>query len=214
MDVAPEKTVKLSKSGNIDVLNRDTTSIVYKPKLTNITGQITDVVLTGRSAHLFKAELENGNIKVTVRGNDKDAQNAVNLVTKYNYGISLKLTLDSGKDTYQVVTGEQKFKLTQSKPKLTVVPKQAVMFNTVNNNKVPVEITAANKDGSQVVIDRIELTNFTNAFAYDKASGILSLTGRGEVVKGKTYKLKFNVYYEGCVDSEKPVSVTYKVTVK
>ena len=213
VDVTPEKTVKLSKSGNIDVLNRDTTCMVYKPKLSNITGNITDVSLTGRSAHLFEAKLVDGNIKVTVKGDSKEAQNAVSLVTKYNYGIKFRLTLDNGEDTYKVVTTEQKFKLIQSKPKVTVLPKQTVMFNTVDNNQAVAAFRAANKDGSAVVINRIELKNFTNAFAYDKDSGILSLKGRGEVVKGKTYSLKFNVYCDGCTDSAKPITVTYKVKV-
>ncbi len=209
----PEKTVKLSKSGNIDVLNRDTTSIVYSPKLTNITGTVTDVALTGRSSHLFKAELVDGKIQLSVRGNDIDAQNAVRLITKYNYGVAFKLTLSNGFNTYVVDTGLQQFKLTQSKPKVTVVPKQTIMYNTVNKNMVSVAFNAANKDGSAVTIDRVELINFNNAFAYDKETNTLALTGRGEVVKGKTYSLKFNVYCDGYADNEKPVTVTYKVKV-
>ena len=213
VDVAPEKTVKLTKSGNIDVLNRDTTKLIYKPKLSNITGNITDVSLAGRSAHLFDAKLVNGNIEVTVKGGDKAAQDAVNLITKYNYGIKFRLTLENEEGTYKVLTTEQKFKLTQSKPKVTVSPKQSTMFNTVNNNQVYVAFKAANKNGSEVVINRIELTNFNNAFAYDMETGILSLTGRGDVVKGKSYSLKFNVYCDGYADNEKPITVTYKVKV-
>ena len=50
----------------------------FKPTLSNITGKVTDVELTGRSAHLFKAELVNGNIVVTVKGDNKAEQNALN----------------------------------------------------------------------------------------------------------------------------------------
>ena len=77
VDVVPEKTVTLKQSGSIDVLNRDTTALMYTPKLKNITGEIVDVKLTGRAAHLFKAELEDGKIKVTVKGNNKEEQNKV-----------------------------------------------------------------------------------------------------------------------------------------
>ena len=208
VNVAAEKTVKLSAKGSIDVLNRDTTAILYTPKLTNITGNITDVKLTGRSSHLFKAELVDGKIKVTVKGDSKEAQNAIKLVTKYNYGVKMQLALDNG---CKIVTNEVKIKLKQSKPKVTVTPKQAAMFNNVNENTVAVAISAANKDGSVVDIEKIELTNFTDAFSYE--NGELVLKDRGAVKKGKTYSLKFNVYFEGCADSEKATTVTYKVKV-
>ena len=85
------------------------------------------------------------------------------------------------------------------------------MFNTVNNNAVAVAINATNKDGTAVGIEKIELSNLTDAFTY--ADGKLVLTDRGAVAKGKTYTLKFNVYFEGHADSEKPTAVTYKVKV-
>ena len=121
----------------------------------------------------------------------------------------MQITLTNG---CKFTTNEMKIKLTQSKPKVTVTPKQNVMFNTVNNHSVDLAITAANKDGSPVNINAIYLTNYTDAFAY--ADGKLILKDKSAVAKGKTYKLKFAVYYAGCVDSEKPATVTYKVTVK
>ena len=212
VDVAPEKTVTLKKSGSIDVLNRDTTAIVYTPKLKNITGEITDVKLTGRAAHLFKAELENGRIKVTVKGDNKEEQNQVNLVTKYNYRVNIQLTVSNGESTCTIVTNEVKFKLNQSKPKMAALPKNAVIFNMAEGSTVPLTISATNKDGTEVAVKEVELTNFTNAFAYE--DGELKLVNRGKVVRGKTYSLKLKVYYEGCADSEKPATVTYKVKVK
>lgn len=212
VDVVPEKTVTLKQSGSIDVLNRDTTALMYTPKLKNITGEIVDVKLTGRAAHLFKAELEDGKIKVTVKGNNKEEQNKVNLVTKYNYRVNMQLTIANGESTCTVVTNEVKFKLNQSKPKLAALPKNAVIFNMVEGNTVPLTISATNKDGTAVAVKEVELTNFTNAFAYE--DGELKLINRGKVVKGKTYSLKLKVYYEGCADSEKAATVTYKVKVK
>ena len=202
VDVEPEKTVKLKASGSIDVLNRDTTAITYTTTLKNINGKVDSVALSGRSAHLFKAELIDGKVVLTAKDN-------ANLVTKYNYGVKMRISLVNSDMVCHIVTDEFKVKLTQSKPKVTASPKQAVMFNTVANSSVPVTLTAQNKDGSKVQIKAVQLTNFTNAFAYK--DGKLTLVNREKVVKGKTYTLKFNVYCEGCADSEKPIVVTYKV---
>lgn len=211
VDTEQNKAVTLKQSGSIDVLNRDTTAVIYTPKLSGITGKITGVKLTGRAAHLFKAELENGNIKVTVKGGSKEEQNKVNLITKYNYRMNLQLTVSNGKNSCTIVTNEVKLKLNQSKPKLSVTPKNAVVFHT-SNNSIPLSFNAVNKDGSKVAVREAELTNFTDIFAYE--GGELKLVNRGKAVKGKTYSLKLNVYYEGGVDSEKAVSATYKVKVK
>lgn len=198
-----EKTVKLAGKGTIDILNRNTTSIVYTPKLSGITGNITGVALTGRSSHLFDACLEeDGKIVVTAK------ENAA-FVTKYAYGVKMQLTFDNGYETCQITTNEVKIKVTQSKPKLTVIPKQAVMFNMVTDNTVQVMIQAQNKDKTQVAIESVTLTNFTDVFAYE--DGQLKLMNRGTVVRGKTYSLKFAVRYEGCADNEKLPIVTYKV---
>lgn len=213
VDVVAQKTVKLAAKGKIDVLNRDTTKVVYTPKYSNVSGEVATVKLTGRSSHLFDAKVVDGKIVLTVACgeetcHDENCQNkehldAVKLVTKYNYGVKMQITLTNG---CKFVTNEMKIKLTQSKPKVTVAPKQNVMFNTVDDHSVAVTFNAATAD-----IDRIELTNFTNVFAYE--GGNLVLKDKGAVAKGKTYTLKFNVYFEGCVDSEKPVSVSYKVKV-
>lgn len=213
VDTVPSNTIKVTKKGSIDLLNRDTTSILYTPKKSNITGEIVDVSLSGRSANLFKAELEDGKIKVSVKGNSKEEQDKVALITKYNYGICLKLKLDNGFNTYEVTTNELKFKLTQSKPKVTVQPKQAVMFNTVDN-RASVDFIGLNKDKTPVSIKKIVLTNLNDVFSYDVEQGEILLTDRSNVVKGKTYTLKFNIYFDGYGDNEKPVSVSYKVKIQ
>ena len=213
VDTSPNKTVKVTPKGSIDLLNRDTTCIYYTPKISNITGEIVDVSLSGRSAHLFKAELEDGKIKVSVTGNTKEEQDKVALVTKYKYRICLKLIFDNGLQSYEVTTDELKITLKQTKPKVTIQPKQSVMFNTLEH-RIKVEFKGVNKDKTFAPIKKIELTNFKNVFFFDEKQNEILLTDKCSVVKGKTYTLKFNIYFEGCGDNEKPVQVNYKVKIQ
>jgi hypothetical protein len=203
VNIDPAKTVKLAAKGSIDILNRDTTSVVYTPKLTNITGTITAAEVAGSAANLFTADLDEDTGKIIVKAKSDAA-----LVTRYNYSIKLKLTLDN---VYTLTTDNVKLKVTQSKPTLTVSPKQAVMSNNMES-AAAVEITAKNKDGSSVATDSITLTNMTDVFEY--TGGVLTLKKRGAVAKGKTYTLKFEVKYTGCADNEKPAAVTLKVKIK
>ena len=201
VDKAPQACVTLSAKGSIDVLNRDTTQIVYTPKISNMSGTIKEVQLKGNAANLFEAELEDGKIVLKAK---PDA----NLITKYNYELKMQLTMDNGNVFDAKVV---KVKLTQSKPKTTVNPKQGTIFNNVKKNTIPFEITATNKDGSKVNIKSIKLVNFKNVFSYE--DGKITLENRGKVAKGKTYSLKFEVRYEGCADNEKATTITYKVKV-
>jgi hypothetical protein len=204
VDIDATKTVKLSAKGSIDVLNRDTTSVVYTPKLSNITGEIKKAEVAGSAANLFTADLDEDTGKITVKAKSDAA-----LVTKYNYSIKLKLTLDNGNT---LTTDNVKLKVTQSKPTVTVSPKQAVLSNNTTQSAVAVDITAKNKVGSTVQTESIKLSNMTDVFEY--ADGVLTLKNRGAVAKGKTYTLKFEVRYVGSADNEKPATVTLKVKIK
>ena len=55
---------------------------------------------------------------------------------------------------------------------------------------------------------------FENIFSFDEKQNKILLTDKSNVVKGKTYTLKFNVYFEGCGDNEKPIQVNYKVRIQ
>jgi hypothetical protein len=212
VDEVPAKLVKLTAKGSIDVLNRDTTEVVYTPKLGNVTGQISDVALTGSAAHLFNAELrEDGKIAVTAKA---DAE----LITKYDYSIRMELTLDNGYEECTITTGSVKLKVTQSKPKVTASPKLAVVFNNVSDSAADISITAQNKNGTSVAIESVKLTNFNDVFSYEKGEddedGKLILKDRGKVVKGKTYTLKLEVRFKDDADNEKVTVVSYKVKVQ
>ncbi len=201
VDKEPQKCVALSAKGSIDVLNRGTTQIVYTPKISNMSGSITAVKLKGNAANLFEVALEDGKIVLK-------AKSGANLITKFNYELQMQITMDNGNvfDAKAV-----KVKLSQSKPKTSLNPKHGAIFNNINKNTIPFEITATNKDGSKVEIKSISLTNFNDIFSYE--GGMITLENRGKVVKGKTYSLKFEVRYEGCTDNEKATTITYKVKV-
>jgi hypothetical protein len=83
----------------------------------------------------------------------------------------------------------------------------------MDQSAVAVAFTAKNKNGSQVDIQSIKLSNMTDVFEYTD-DGKLILMKRGAVAKGKTYTLKFEVRYAGCADNEKPATVTLKVKIK
>ena len=201
VDKAPASCVKLSAKGSIDILNRDTTQIIYTAKMSNMTGNIESVYLAGMAASSFEAEVIDGKIHLKAK---EDAS----LITKYNYVLQMHLILDNGN---VVKTKEVKVKVTQSKPKTVLSSKQGTIFAMVENHGIPFSVTAVHKDGSNAEIRSVELVGFEDVFSYE--NGLITLKDRSKAVSGKTYALKFAVRYQQSADNENAAMVTYKVKV-
>lgn len=207
VDVVMDKAIKVSAKGSIDILNREGTFVTVTPALKSLNGNIADVRLSGRAAHLFDAECENN--KVIIR-----AKSSAVLITKYNYRLQLNLTLENAEgNIMHYMTPEITLKVKQGRPKVTVAPKKATLFSGSYEN-ITRNISATLKGAENPNIIDVELMNNTEAFTCDYADGVIALRSTPNTIKGKTYSLQFRVTFEGQADNEKPMIVKYTVKVK
>ena len=126
-----QPTVKFTAKGKLDVLN-PASEIVYTPKLTNATGTITDVQLTGEDAKLFNAEVVDGLVHL------KLAESGENYFTKKTYKVTPIVTL-LGKD----ITGPTlSVKVTQSAMKLAKLPNLTVYQSQATPLSVKLAVTS------------------------------------------------------------------------
>lgn len=211
VDVTAAEAIRISQKGSIDVLNRQESYVTVTPSLKSLNGEITNVTLTGQSAHLFKAVLDTDKNKIYIYVKPSAA-----VITKYDYKVKLKLTVSNVEGgTTQITTNELKLKLKQSKLKITAAPKQAIFFsNSCNSVKLDITTALARKNASKPAITNMELLNYQNVFDYHNSNQELTLKSNGEAVKGKSYTLQFKLNVEGQADNEKEIIVKYKVVIK
>ncbi len=205
------KAVKVSAKGNIDVLNREGSSVTVTPSVKGINGKVVKAELAGVFAHLFDPTIKDNKVYIY-------AKDDANLITKYDYPVSLKLTLENEVgENIEVPAAVIKIKCKQGKPKVTATPKNAVFYSNAYNSKT-IGLVATLKGAADPKIEKVELLNETKAFAYvyDAQTQEITVTmnGNGDVVKGKSYNLQFKVSFAGQADNEKATVIKYKVTVK
>ena len=229
VNTVPDKAVKISAKGSIDVLNRENSFITLTPSLKALNGnfviprsedaeQDRKVELRGRDAHLFRAKWDAAGTKIELR-----AKPGETLVTKYQYSVTpvIKLETVNG-EVEEIQTPAVKFQVKQGSVKLSALPKTALLYSG-SYNRVTVDLSAALKGAPAPEIENVTLVGNTDAFAlsgytYDKKTGkgILQLHMKdgGRAVKGKTYTLQLQVRLSEQADNVKPVTVKYKVKVK
>lgn len=153
-------TVKLSAKGKLDVLN-PASEIIYTPKLTNATGTITDVQLTGEDAKLFNVEVVDGLVHL------KLAKSGENYATKKTYKVTPVVTL-LGKD----ITGPTlSIRVTQSALKLAKLPNRTVY----QSQTAPLAVKLAVTSPANAKIGDVQLNAKTTAAlrnALENAGGI------------------------------------------
>lgn len=207
VDVTAQKAVKVSLKGSIDLMNRKGSFVTATPLFKSMNGTIMDIRLTGRAAHLFCAVYDKD--KVYIYAKEEEA-----LITKYNYRVALKITLQNAEGKIIEITSPViKLKLKQSKAKIMAAPKSAVFFSGADNS-VKVNLKASLNGLSNPTITNVELINNTNVFSCRFSEGKLTLQTTGEAVKGKAYTLQFRVTLKGQADNEKAMVVKYQVKVR
>ncbi len=212
-DTAMDKAVKISAKGNIDVLNREGTYVTVTPSLKSLNGTITGVRLSGRAAHLFLAECEDGKVFIYAKPNAA-------LITKYNYKVKLDLNIENAAgDSIRYMTPEINLKLKQGKPKAAVSPKSLTIYSGTSP-AITRRITATLKGReTELPIENVELLNETDAFQCDYTDAgnngpVITLRNTAETIKGKTYKLQLKVTFRSQADNEKATVIRYSVKVK
>ena len=204
-----QPTVKFSSKGKLDVLN-PASEIVYTPKLTNATGTITDVQLTGEDAKRFNAEVVDGLVHL------KLAESGENYSIKKTYKVTPIVTL-LGKD----ITGPTlSVKVTQSAMKLAKIPNQTVSL--AKDAPLTVHLNVASP--ATAVIGKVELNAKTTAAlrkALDAADGIQA--GGGAVtfpastfatLKPGRYTVILDVFPFNAASDTKPIQAKFTLTVQ
>ena len=215
VDTAPEKCIKLSKKGSIDLLQKDSKRMEFTPKLSNLDGTIVDAWIEGPYDYAFDGYFEDG--KLVVGANIEYYPEGFN--TKHNYSITPVFVIENSDGWHnEVRAAAQSVKVTQSKPKVTVNAYNGNTLYTLAGNSLPLEFNAAVKN-TDITIKDVKLLNYTDdlefEFYEETGTGVLS---RGQVkqitTNGKSWSLKFAVTFVEGAGNEKPVQVTYKVTIK
>ena len=153
-------TVRLAAKGKLDVLN-PASEIVYTPKLTNATGTITDVQLTGEDANLFNVEVVDGLVHL------KLAKSGENYATKKTYKVMPVVTL-LGKD---ITAPTLSIKVTQCALKLAKLPNRTVY----QSQTAPLAVKLAVTSPANAKIGDVQLSAKTTAAlrnALENAGGI------------------------------------------
>lgn len=209
------KAVKVVKKGSIDVLRRDTTMITMNPKFTNLSGEIIDFKLKGPDADMFDAfyDEESGNCVVQVKSSyDWDGLQEYKYSTKYNYKVTPVYVL-SDNGAYVVEGTQQKVKLTQSKPKITVSSDSTILYADKGDD-MTIDFTAISQ-GEEIAIREIRLLNYTKDLYWDSAARELRVNDEVCEMKKSSgkYTLKFAVVYTDKAGNEKTAQTSYKVTI-
>lgn len=126
---------------------------------------------------------------------------------------------------YDIKADVQKIKVKQGKPKVTVTTADGVqnILYRDRSNEIVLDFNAV-LGKKAVKISGFELVNYTSDLSasgiWNRETGELEsvmLSQRGEkqiLVSGKTWNLKFNVYFADGAGNEKVTQVTYKLIVK
>lgn len=212
---APDKAVKITAKGSIDVLNRDGSFMTLTPILKAVSGEFVipesgEVKLTGRDAHLFRASWGEDGKTIELRAKRNET-----LVTKYQYTVTPLLTLRNVSGLTEEITAPAvNFKVKQGSAKVSASPKTALMYSGAYNS-VGIDMNAALKGADAPEVEQVALTGNTDAFSYEyikDGKGTLTMKNTGRAVKGKSYSLQFKVFFAEQGDNVKPVTV--KVTAK
>lgn len=234
----PKAAVK--KSGSIDVLRRDATSIIYTPALKNITGEITDAWIVDESG-------EPGGILNDIFEVNWDGSRAVVRVRRWadipcaSYKLKLAFSVNNDYMGRTVYTDVQTIKLAQGKPSVTlkvndgngwILPDRNWSNERWNEadefigSSVWVSVDALLKN-ENVAVSNVQLMNFDEDFEIhvpddqwpnEENDGIhgfeLRRTGYSQALKKGTYTLKVRITYREKIGTNKDVTVNCKVVLK
>ena len=199
--------VKATIKGKLDTVNR-AVGVDIIPKFTNVKTDDATVtaVLTGRDAHLFEIGAD-GKLYLV---------KSANVLTKYKYQINIQYTVQREDLTFVCTTPAINISLSQTRPK--VYTTKLTAFSSVREDTKEVKLSIQNAKGEQLNIEKIQVVNTNSAFTVvtDAATGIVSITHNpkaGKTKKGKSYKITFQIYPEGCANNEKPVTVTCPIKI-
>jgi len=206
------QSVKLTKSGSIDVLRRDSSCITYKPKLSNLTGTMVGAWIGGPNAENFRIEWNNqGNIQVY-------AEEGAMLSTAVTYKVQFVLEMQNPDGSeYHILTPVQSFKVIQGKPKVVISSPEGNVLYVQAGGSLTANIAASlNKEA--LIAESVELADNDNEliseFNWENQTIRISNPLGGVEKFGKTWSLKLNITFTGQAINSKPTQVVYKIKVQ
>ncbi len=217
VDVAPEKCMKISKKGSIDLLLRDSTSIAYTPKISNLSGKVIDAHLEGENADMFESYYNEAEGKLIVRAReDSDIPYSTKAVYKVRPVFVLRT---SAGWEYTVPASVQSVRITQGRPKITLTGNAGNVLYRQSTDSLNLNIAAMLKNEAVQIRD-VRLQNYCDDLNidFDQDAGMITVVPSGDMRQinktGKTWNLKFEVTFTDQAHNSKSTVVTYKAVIK
>ena len=201
-------SAKLSAKGSINLADRAGTSIIYTPKLSNVSAIVEHVELTGDDADAFEATVVDGG-KIEVKAVPGFCLNAN---VKYETGMILTLDNDSEISTSVSIKPVNKL------PKVKASVTKGTLYQA-SDRKISTDLIITQKAGQNFEIDKVRLAEDQNSkyfrvsYSSDKKVTI-SLSDKASGLKAGKYTVKYNVFFKDAASNAKPVSMKMTVTVK
>lgn len=194
--------IKLSAKGSIDILNPHS-AVYYTPKLTNVSGTITGVSLSGSNAEAFRADLLADNRIQLTLAHTQNSNAKITANTKYSlqfcFTLDNSLLLTAYPTTVSIKPIQSKAKITASSTKLTM-------------DYFEKELDFLLTQPETAEIERVVLADTQN-FNYSYDAKALTLKDNHNLTAGKTYTLQFNIFCKTEAKTTNPVTVKIKVTI-
>lgn len=222
VDKEAVKCAGLSKAGGgIDVLQRENTALLYKIKLTNLTGTVKDVYLQGTDGALFEGKInDKGQLQIS-------ASDWASLSTKASYKVQPILIVETrnGGDR-EIAAPVQTIKVKQGNPKVSIASSGNVFYRQ-RNNEVVVGLNSV-LNGQKVTIEDVYLGNYSDQFelltdeeglAFDHNTGCVTIRIRKDSDRvyqksGAKYNLNLMIRYRDKAGNEKDQKISYSITIK
>ncbi|WP_373119519.1 hypothetical protein, partial [Holdemania massiliensis] len=207
-------TMKLSATGTINLLTRESSFVTVTPSITNQADSVGRIELIGEEAKRFEAKLNEAG-KIEVR-----AKAGVKLESDKTYELSFKATgVRTGEEFYSTV----KIKTGQSYPGVKLNTSTITMYSNVTGESSRQEIGFRLTSVQEAKIESLELMGTAlqeASFGYelvkkeDGSYGLeLKLKDGSGFKAGSSQTLKFKVVYEDMAENTKNYS-TFQITVK
>ena len=211
-DAPTDDKCKVKLSGSIDVLDRDS-HVEVIPKFSNLPGdcdhRISDVTMTGNGSDKYELVLDSESGELDLYLKEGEA-----VSTRDKQEFTLTYRIDIGDGSLTATAGKIKIPVKQGQVKGSIQSKN-VYSNMFRSQKEELNVTLCNRAGSEIDIDKIELVNPNRDFDLVREGDnyFIFYEPNGAISRGKSYTLKFDVYPKDMATNEKPVRLTYKVSV-
>jgi len=215
VDTPPAKAISVSAKGSIDVLDIENSGVMYTAKLKDVNGygSCYDSYLIGPDADKFYIAGVVGETSIV------KADSSYPWSTKQTYYVTPVFVFTNKHGDYFEIQGkQQKIKVKEGKAKVTVSSPNGNVLYRERDNELIFKVEPNYKNNPDLEIRRIELVNYTGdleLYSIGNDEYLLRQSSLNQIIaSGKTWNLKFNVYFEGKAVNTKPLQFTYKISVK